>query len=394
MKKVLIIATISGFLPQFEKNDVHILESMGCEIHYASNFNHPVYTFNEKDLTDQGIIMHQIDIAKSPAKLLANLKAIRQLKRVIDENEIDMIHCHNPMGGVDGRIAAKLSKRKPYVIYTAHGFHFYKGASLIHWMAFYPVERFLSRYTDRIVTINREDYERAEKFPHRKNGYPVQIYGVGVDERRFCPKPKIAAPKRIELGIPAEAFHIVTAAELNDNKNQQVIIKVLARLKEKGIDDIYYSICGKGPNEQRLKKLIADLHMEGRIYLRGFRTDMDEILQTADCFAFPSYREGFGVAAIEALLCNVPLIVSDNRGTREYAVSGENGIVCKKNRVEDFAQAIKELYSNEELRLRMKLKCRQSAEKFTVAETEKTMKEVYEGWMGHYPEVSEISNTY
>ena len=381
MKKVLIIATISGFLPQFEKNDVKILKSMGCEIHYASNFNNPVYSFDEKDLEHQGIILHRIDIEKSPAKIGPNLKAVRQLKEVIDKNEIDMIHCHNPMGGVAGRIAAKISKRKPYVIYTAHGFHFYDGAPLPNWIAFYPVERFLARFTDQIITINREDYERAGKFPIRKNRHPVQIHSVGVDKNRFYPKPEIAGGKRDELKVPSGAFHIVTAAELNDNKNQQVVIRAIAKLREEGINDIYYSICGKGVNEQKLKELIVNLHVEDRVELRGYRTDMEEILQTADCFAFPSHREGLGVAAVEALLCDIPLIVSDNRGTREYAISGENSIVCEKNAVEDFSRAIGYLYSNEDIRLEMKSKCRQSAKKFTIEEVEKTMKEVYEGWI-------------
>lgn len=382
MKRVLFIATISGFLPQFERNDVKLLRDMGCEIHYASNFTNPIYAFDESDLKNQGIILHQIDIVKSPAKLRAGLKAVRQLKAVIDENEIDMVHCHNPMGGAAGRIAAEISRRKPYVIYTAHGFHFYDGAPLINWIAFYPVERFLSRYTDRIITINKEDFERARRFPIRKDGHAVQIHSVGVDNNRFSPRPETAGQKRAELGVPPEAFHIVTAAELNENKNQQVVIRAIAKLAERGITDIYYSICGRGPEEAGLEKLIAASHLEGRVKLLGFRTDMDEILQTADCFAFPSHREGLGVAAIEALLCAVPLIVSDNRGTREYAVNCENSLVCRKNTAEEFSQAIEYLYKDEGLRKRMKSGCRNSAEKFTIEEVEKTMKEVYEEWIG------------
>ena len=130
MKKVLIITTISGFLPQFEKNNVKLLHEAGCEIHYASNFKNPIYTFNEEDLKAQGIRLHQIDIAKSPFKFGTNLRAVRQLLRIIRENDIEIVHCHNPMGGVAGRVAAGLSKRKPYVIYTAHGFHFYQGLAM------------------------------------------------------------------------------------------------------------------------------------------------------------------------------------------------------------------------------------------------------------------------
>lgn len=378
MKKVLFITTISGFLPQFEYNDVKILQEMGCEIHYASNFKKPVYAFDDEDLEKQGIILHQIDIEKSPLKLKQNLKATKQLKKIIEENEIDMIHCHNPMGGVSGRIAARISKRIPYVIYTAHGFHFYKGASFWNWLLFYTAEFFLARYTNQLITINREDYLRAQKLPLKKGGSVTQIHSVGVDNNKFVPNKKIAEEKRKELGIPLDAFHIVTAAELTINKNQKIVIDAIAELKGK---NIYFSICGKGSNEERLKSLIREKYMENRIRLLGYRTDMEEILQTADCFAFPSFREGLGVAAIEALLCGIPLIVADNRGTREYAVSGENSIVCQADNKTEFIEAIELLYSDSRKRQEMASKCRHSVDEFTIEEVEKTMKEVYRKWI-------------
>lgn len=374
MKKVLIITTVSGFLPQFEKNNVKLLREAGCEIHYASNFKNPVYTFCEEDLKAQGIRLHQIDIAKSPRKLLANLRAVRQLLRVIRENRIDIVHCHNPMGGVAGRIAAWLSKRRPYVIYTVHGFHFYKGAPRKNWLLFYPAEWMLARMTDIIVTINREDYERAKRLPLKKGGAVFQINSVGVDPERFAPERENKKAKRKELCIPADAFHIVTAAELNENKNQKVIVDAIHALPQK---DIHYSICGEGCMERTLKNRIKEKGLEDRARLLGFRTDMEEILQTADCFAFPSYREGFGVAAVEALLCGVPLVAADNRGTREYALDGENAFVCKADSVQEFARAIDTLYRDKGLRGRMVDCCRASAMKFTIGEVEKTMKDVY-----------------
>lgn len=140
MKKILYVTTISGFLPQFEGNDVRIMQEMGYEVHYASNFHNPVYPFDREKLKEQGIILHQIDVSKSPLKIRVNSRAVRQLRRIIDREQIDMVHCHNPMGGVAGRAAAHLSKAAPYVIYTAHGLHFYKGAPLLNWLLFYPAE--------------------------------------------------------------------------------------------------------------------------------------------------------------------------------------------------------------------------------------------------------------
>lgn len=374
MKKVLIITAISGFLPQFEKNNVKLLHEAGCEIHYASNFKNPIYAFHEEDLKAQGIRLHQIDIAKSPYKFGTNLRAVRQLLRIIRENDIEIIHCHNPMGGAAGRIAAGLCKRKPYVIYTAHGFHFYKGAPKKNWLLFYPAEWLLARMTDILITINREDHERAKRLPLKVGGAVFQIHSVGVDQERFYPKREINEAKRRELHVPADAFHIVTAAELNKNKNQRVIIEAISTLPQ---DDIYYSICGKGTEETFLRKLVKEKGLENRIRFLGYRTDMEEILQTADCFAFPSHREGLGVAAVEALLCNVALVASDNRGTREYAVKGKNAFVCKADSVPEFAQAIGTLYKDKELRAKMSQSCRISAMEFTVGEVEKTMKKVY-----------------
>lgn len=397
MKRVLFVTTISGFLPQFEKNDVKLLKQMGCQIHYASNFTNPIYAFDKTELEQNGVALHQIDIEKSPAKINKNIKAIKQLIKIIDENDIDIVHCHNPMGGVAARIAARAGKRKPKVIYTAHGFHFYKGAPIMNWLLFYTAERFLARYTDIIVTINREDYIRAKKFRLKKNGEVYLIHSVGVDKEKFAPRPELRETKRAELGIPADAFHIVTAAELNENKNQKLVIEAVAAIVNKyetsaGNDNkhnanyagksnrtynIYYTICGKGPNEDNLRELIKSKGLEDQVQILGYRTDMDEILQTADVFAFPSIREGLGVAAIEALMCNVPLIAADNRGTREYASDGNNGIVCRYDAVDEFEEAIELLYGNTAYRKRMADRCRESVKKFTIEEVEKTMTKVY-----------------
>ena len=384
---------------------------MGCQIHYASNFTNPIYAFDKTELEKNGVALHQIDIEKSPAKINKNIKAIKQLIKIIDENDIDIVHCHNPMGGVAARIAARAGKRKPKVIYTAHGFHFYKGAPIMNWLLFYTAERFLARYTDIIVTINREDYIRAKKFRLKKNGEVYLIHSVGVDKEKFAPRPELRETKRAELGIPADAFHIVTAAELNENKNQKVVIEAVAALTNKAKTDanayntnyagnaayvsntncidktnkthnIYYTICGKGPNEDKLRELIKAYGLENNVSLLGYRTDMDEILQTADVFAFPSIREGLGVAAIEALMCNVPLIAADNRGTREYASDGNNGIVCRYDAVDEFEEAIELLYGNTAYRKRMADRCRESVKKFTIEEVEKTMTKVYTRALG------------
>lgn len=371
MKKALIITTISGFLAQFELNDVALLQELGYEVHYASNFENPVYEFDEEKLREQGIQLHHIDIQKSPKQIQANMKAYRQLRKIIDGEKIDLIHCHNPIGAVVARCAASKSKVDPFVIYTAHGFHFFKGAPWLNWMLFYPVERFLARFTNVIVTINQEDYQRARNFYLKMPGFVAQIPGVGVDLQRFCKKEKTMSQDL----VPESAFHIVTAAELNENKNQRVVIEAIHKLPYK---DIYYSICGKGLERESLLDLIHRYRLQDRVKLLGYRKDMDEILQTADCFAFPSYREGLGIAAIEALACEVPLIAAKNRGTKEYVKENVNGIFCDAKDADSFAKAIERLYTEPVYRKQLADGCRQSALAFSSKETIEKMKQVYE----------------
>lgn len=374
MKKALIITTISGFLPQFEMNDVKILQEYGYEIHYASNFHHSVYAFSTKGLREKGIRLHQIDIEKSPFAVGKNLKALKQLRQIMTRENIGLVHCHNPMGGAIGRLAADSVRNKPYVIYTAHGFHFYQGAPVKSWLLYYMVEKFLAHKTDLIITINKEDYDRAKKFRLKKNGSVERIHGVGVDVERFRKRPEENALKRKELDIPQGAFHIVTAAELNTNKNQKIIIEAIAELRKK---DIYYSICGKGSKEEKLRQLILENGLEEQVHLLGYRTDVEEILQTADCFAFPSIREGLGIAAVEALATEVPLIVADNRGTREYSHDGYAGLVCEPDNLLSFAKAIERLYSDEHYRKELAGHCRSIAERFSIETVGEVMRDIY-----------------
>ena len=385
MKKILFVTVISGFLPQFEINDVKLLKKMGCEIHYASNFNNPIYTFDKKALMELGIILHQIDIEKNPANL-SNLKAIKQIKNLIDDYEIDAISCHNPMGGVAGRVAATLSKRKPYVIYTAHGFHFYDGAPTLNWLLYYTAEKFLARYTDELITINEEDYRRALTFKLKKGGHVDKIHGVGVDDIKFVPNKDAGIEFRKQLGISDKAFVMLTAAELRENKNHIVVLKALQNMISKlHIKDgqLYYLLCGKGPSQAELEEYVNKNGLSNIVKFLGFRTDMPNMLQVADCFVFPSIREGLGVAAVEALLCGVPLVVADNRGTKEYAIDGVNSFVCDAYSASDFERSITKLIKDKVQKEYMAEHCRESAQIFTVHEVQKTMKKVYEGWISH-----------
>ena len=230
-KKALLITTVSGFVPQFEMNNVRILQEMGYEVHYATNYNMPSYGNDNHRLDGTGIIRHQIDFVRSPFDP-SNIKIFRQLCQVMRDESFSLVHCHTPMGGVMARLASHHTHTGP-VIYTAHGFHFFKGAHLVNWLFYYPMERFLSRFTLQQLCINQEDYHRAKRCFHAR--YVDYIPGAGIDLNRI---PEYSEEKNLqkrrELGIPDNAIFLLSSGELIKRKNHETVLRALAKLRQDG----------------------------------------------------------------------------------------------------------------------------------------------------------------
>ena len=193
-KHVLILATTNDFLLKFEQDNVALLQAMGYTVHYAANLREPAYISDRERIRARGVVPHHIDIARSPYLLGDNRRALRQVLCLLRRWEMGAIHCHTPVGGLVGRLAGRLAPTRPVVVYTAHGFHFYRGAPLYNQLAFYPVEWNLARYTDILVTINSEDYRAARRLPLRRGGKVFQLPGVGLDRREFSPLPPAERP--------------------------------------------------------------------------------------------------------------------------------------------------------------------------------------------------------
>ena len=340
MKKALLVTTVSGFVPQFERNNVKLLQNLGYEIHYASNYHTPSYGNDNSRLDDMGIIRHQIDFVRSPYKLLDNWKAYCQLKDVMKQDKYDLVHCHTPMGGVLARLAAYKTHTAP-VIYTAHGFHFYKGATKKNWLFYYPVEKFLSRYTYQQICLNKEDFEIARK--KFKAEYVDYIPGVGIDLEKFQNLAVDRESKIKELGLPKNKKILLSVGELIKRKNHETIIRAIAELQD---PSLIYVICGHGELEEYLKELCKRLKVDDQIYFLGYRTDILEIYPIADLFIFPSWQEGLPVALLEAMASGLPAICSDIRGNRDLIQ--ESSCLMKENTPEEYQYAIKKLLKSEE----------------------------------------------
>lgn len=331
-----------GFFPAH----IRMLQNEGHTVELACNLNDPL----PKKVSELDCSAHHIPFSRSPFSA-DNIRAYQELKKLLVNRHYDIIHTHTPNASAIVRFACRtLRKQGVQVFYTAHGFHFYDGAPLKNWLLFYPVEKFLSRWTDVLITINREDYQRAQGKFHAKK--TVYIPGVGLDTERFKFEysEDERTKKRLELGVPKDAVMLVSVGELNRNKNHNVVIRAIAELRN---PSIHYCIAGIGPLYQELTQISADLKITRQIHLLGYRDDVSEIYHAADICCFPSIREGLGLAALEGMACGLPVVASDNRGTRDYLVNGATGLLCNPNDVDGFAHAIKALIDNPEQREQM-----------------------------------------
>ena len=377
-KKVLIVASVVSFIEWFNKENVEYLKNdLKCEVHIACNFDYMEDTNVERTkkyinkITDEGVILHNILFARSPFGK-GNKQAYKQLKKLINEEHFDLVHCHTPTVSIMTRLAAKKARKQGTVVmYTCHGFHFHNAAPLKNWILYYPVEKMLSRNCDYLVTINREDFNRARKF-HCKN--VRYIPGVGVDLTKIKNIKIDKSEKRKSIGVPSDKILILSVGEMIERKNHEVIIRALGKLKD---PNIYYAIAGKGPLKEYLENLAKKMGIEDRVLFLGFRTDIYELYHIADISAFPSKIEGLGLAGIEAMAAGIPIVSSNVHGILDYVVDGETGYAVAPNDVEGFANAIKKLAGNSELRVAMKDKCIKAVEPFDLKNALKEMWDIY-----------------
>lgn len=347
-EKVLVIASVASMIKQFNIPNIKLLIEMGFDVEVACNFTSGAPMPSESVLELQNTLdsldvkYHQIDFNRNPFNFNSIMTSIEQLKKILKSDSYSFVHCHSPIGGVVTRIACKNINTK--VIYTAHGFHFYKGAPILNWFLYYPIEKYFSKYTDILITINKSDYKFAKN--HFKHPAVYYLPGVGIDDNFSLETNAYSSDIRKDLNLCDEDFLIVSVGELNKNKNHETIIKAISLLEDK---TIHYLICGVGHLDKYLKNLSYDLNIGKNVHLLGFREDVFLINSKSNVFAFPSKREGLGLAAIEAMACGLPIITSNIGGINDYSENLKTGFKCNPTDINCFSRAIESLRSNSDL---------------------------------------------
>lgn len=337
MKNILIISTVSRQFTLFERVNIEILRNLGYTIHGAASFDDRTPAMDALN-----IVEHEISLTRFPVSF-ANIRAFFQLVKIIKKNNITAVHCHSPSGGLVGRLAASFAGVKS-ICYTAHGFHFFKGAPLFNWLIFYPVELLLSFFTSKLFVINKEDYEVAHSRFHSKE--TIYVPGIGVDLKKFDFSNKNSI--RNELGLSKDTVIVTSIGEFIERKNYKVTIESFSRMNCK---NSVLVICGIGKLKESMVEFAAVLGVKDRVHFLGYRKDIVDILAGSDVFLFPSRQEGLPVSVMEAMASGLPIVCSAIRGNTDLIEHEVNGFLCSPDDIVGITTYLDRLASSSELRV-------------------------------------------
>jgi len=347
-------------LTQFNIDNIKILQGLGYTVDVASCWNDDDSALSPEAMNDRRKLLKDLGcriIETSSLRKIFNIfelqKAYMQLKREVETNKYEIVHTQSPIGGVICRLACRKA-RKLYgtkVVYEAHGFHFFKGAPLKNWLVFYNVEKYCSKFTDLLITINKEDYNSAQEFYAKQVAY---VPGVGVDTHKFVASEGAREKIRKELAIDEDTTVLLSVGELIPRKNHIEVLKALKIMKDQGMlvspesDErvepkykIRYLIAGRGRMAAELRDIIKTMGLSDYVKMLGFRRDVADVFAASDIYVFPSHQEGLPVALMEAMSVGLPVICSKIRGNTDLIEDGVGGYLFDSKDEQTLVLALK-----------------------------------------------------
>ena len=342
--------------------------SLGYRIFLGTNRNNP----KELECT-YPVELFDAHTYRSITALSDNLVAYKNLSKVVKENNVEVIHCNTPVGGMIGRLVGKRYHVKK-VIYTAHGFHFYKGAPFFNRTVLKWAEQIMAHSTDAIITMNEEDYQSAKKFKLRKGGKVYKVHGVGITLDDFKDIRVDRSEKRKELGLKDTDVVCISAGDLVARKNYSVAIEALAKVEN---ENLHYLICGVGSEKEHLEKLAEEKGVASRVHFLGFRTDVKELMKISDIFLFTTLQEGMPRSMMEAMACGLPCVASKIRGNVDLLDEGKGGYLRSADDKEGFAMCLTILANSKILRNQMSAYNLEAIKKYDIEVVKEEIKHIY-----------------
>ena len=374
MKRVLLTATVQSHICQFHRPLVRMLHAKGYEVHVAARNNLAEKNGLKLDFVDK---VFDIPFSRSPLSK-DNIKAYKCLKTILKNEHYDVIHCNTPMGGVVTRLAANAYRKSgTIVVYTAHGFHFYKGSSLSSWLIYYPIEYVLGKlFTDKLITVSNDDFQLAKRKGLCNKVF--RIHGVGINEKKYhIYSDEEVCNRRKELNLLEEDFVGICTGELNKNKRQILVINALPQIV-KEVPNFKMMFAGNGAEHDVLQARITELGMDEFAKMIGYCPNLQDYVKVADFAISASKREGMPMNLLEAMSCEKPVIGSINRGHKEYIEDGVNGFLVDEDNISDkIADRIIYLAKDKTLYRRLSKQAIQTAEAYKESQVEKELFNIY-----------------
>jgi glycosyltransferase involved in cell wall biosynthesis len=375
--KVLFVATVYTHLAAFHIPFMKLLQSWGYEVHAVASPEGG----HKNEVETIGVRCWDIPFVRSPVSL-KNLTAYQKLKALLIQEHYDLIHVHTPLAAWLGRLAAKRTGQGP-VLYTAHGFHFYKGAPWLYWLFYYPAEWIAARWTDGLIVMNSEDYERAQKMGFNPEKNLFFVHGVGVDLEPFSPIPKSEASVREELGLGNQDVVVTCVAEFTPAKNHAFLLAAWRRVTAEE-PRAHLLLVGDGQLKKSIERKIM---LEGvrNVHFLGFRSDVPRLLQGTDIFVLPSRREGLPRSIMEAMAAGKPVIAAKIRGSRDLVAHGVTGLLVELGDLNGLAQALLQLIRDQELRHKMGEAGQSQIQDYALPRVLAEMAAIYSRYLSHSP---------
>lgn len=340
--KVLFLATVYTHLAAFHIPFMRLLQNKGYEVHAAASPTEG----RKEEIEAIGVRCWNVPFARSPYSL-KNLRAIKTLGRLFRSHRFGLIHVHTPVAGFLGRYLAKATGQGP-VLYTAHGFHFYRGAPLRNWLLYYPAERLAAPWTDGLIVINEEDYQAALKMGFRPGENLFYVPGVGVEVEKLAASAS-SEGVRDGLGLKAGDIVISCIAEFIPRKNHVFLLEAWSKLAGR-ISSAHLLLVGDGVLRRALERRVKEKGLN-RVHFLGFRRDIPELLGITDIFVLVSRHEGLPRSVMEAMAAGKPVVASKVRGNRDLVEHGRTGFLVEPGDVEGLAGYLETLARDESLRL-------------------------------------------
>ena len=372
MHKILFVATIFKHLRAFHLPYIEWFKQQGWQVDAMANGD---------DQLEEAHHSFNVPVSRSPFSL-SNVKAIKQAKAIINREKYNIVYCHTAMGAVLARLAAKNARTKygTKVIYVAHGFHFFKGGPLKSWMMYYPMEKYLSRYTDAIVTINEEDYQLV-----KNNGFSnadtFKIPGIGLNTGRlFETNEAVRAKLRTQYSYSQESFILIYIAEYIERKNHKFIIDSMDGLR-KQIPTIKVLFAGRGRLMDAMMAYAKEKGVDSYIDFLGFRKDIGQLIALSDIGISASRQEGLGLNLAEEMFAGLPVVATVDRGHKEIVKDGYNGFMYAQLDHVGFENAVYILYQDPELRKKMGENAKYYIQQFCLSNVLPALTEIYKKYM-------------